>query len=85
MVRKLLNIVLQLSIDGLIACIVAEPEPQPNNAGGSEGYSLWSRVAEAASSLTINVNLAWASSIVTYTGEGMSSHLYISSAEVLLN
>lgn len=33
------------------------------------GLSLWSRVATAASTLTINVSKAWASNIVAYSGE----------------
>ncbi|KAF8503345.1 hypothetical protein F5888DRAFT_1661314 [Russula emetica] len=33
------------------------------------GLSLWSRVATAANTLTISVSQAWASNIVTYSGE----------------
>jgi len=36
------------------------------------GLSLWSRVATAASSLTISVSKAWASNIAVYSGERMS-------------
>ncbi|KAF9264716.1 hypothetical protein L218DRAFT_957921 [Marasmius fiardii PR-910] len=35
------------------------------------GWTIWSRVATAAGSLTVNVSKAWASNIVTYAGEGM--------------
>jgi hypothetical protein len=37
------------------------------------GLSVWSRVATAASTLTINVSKAWASNIVAYSGERTSS------------
>jgi hypothetical protein len=37
------------------------------------GLSLWSRVATATSTLTINVSKAWASNIVAYSGERTSS------------
>lgn len=33
------------------------------------GLSLWSRVATAASTLTISVSKAWASNIAVYSGE----------------
>lgn len=34
-----------------------------------DGYAVWSRVATAASELTVNVSKAWATNIATYTGE----------------
>jgi hypothetical protein len=37
------------------------------------GLSLWSRVATAANTLTVNVSKAWASNIVAYSGERTSS------------
>ena len=39
------------------------------------GLSLWSRVATATSTLTINVSKAWTSNIVAYSGERTSSGL----------
>lgn len=46
--------------------------------GGESGYglSLWSRVATAASTLTINVSKAWASGISGHPGERASSFLF---------
>jgi len=45
----------------------AETPPPEDDAG--DGYTLWSRVASAASSLTVNVGKAWASNITTFAGE----------------
>ncbi|KAG7092423.1 hypothetical protein E1B28_008779 [Marasmius oreades] len=38
-------------------------------AGEGYGQTIWSRVATAASSLTVNVSKAWATNIATYAGE----------------
>ena len=45
--------------------------------GSQSGYgvSLWSRVATAASTLTISVSKAWASGISTHPGERASSFI----------
>ncbi|KAJ7219230.1 hypothetical protein GGX14DRAFT_590894 [Mycena pura] len=43
--------------------------PPPEDDGPGDGYTLWSRVASAASSLTVNVGKAWASNITTFAGE----------------
>lgn len=40
------------------------------DTGTGDGYTVWSRVATAASTLTISVGKAWASNIATYAGEG---------------
>jgi len=47
--------------------------------GGQSGYglSLWSRVATAASTLTISVSKAWASGISAHPGERASSCLFM--------
>ncbi|KIK59877.1 hypothetical protein GYMLUDRAFT_245072 [Collybiopsis luxurians FD-317 M1] len=49
------------------------PEPPGEtgrtDTGTGDGYTVWSRVAAAASSLTISVSKAWASNITTYAGE----------------
>lgn len=37
-----------------------------------EGFNIWSRVATAASSLTVNVGKAWSANIITSAGEGPS-------------
>jgi len=42
-------------------------ETPPSEPG--DGYTLWSRVASAASSLTVSVGKAWASNITTFAGE----------------
>lgn len=60
-----------LTFDLVTSHIFVEPERQPTNTGSSEGYSIWSRVAEAANTLTVNVSLAWATNIATYSGEGV--------------
>lgn len=39
------------------------------DTGTGDGYTVWSRVATAASTLTISVGKAWASNIATYAGE----------------
>jgi hypothetical protein len=43
----------------------------------SYGLSLWSRVATAASTLTISVSKAWASNIVAYSGERTSLAFFL--------
>lgn len=47
--------------------------------GGQSGYglSLWSRVATAASTLTISVSKAWASGISAHPGERASLCLFV--------
>ncbi|KAF7294970.1 hypothetical protein MIND_01035100 [Mycena indigotica] len=40
-----------------------EPPPQ------GDGFTLWSKVASAASSLTVNVGKAWTSNVTTFSGE----------------
>ncbi|KAJ7452467.1 hypothetical protein B0H11DRAFT_2073565 [Mycena galericulata] len=42
--------------------------PSENDTPG-DGYTLWSKVASAASSLTVNVGKAWATNITTFAGE----------------
>lgn len=49
--------------------VILEREQQSTDNTSSEGYSVWNRVAEAASSLTINVSKAWATNIATFSGE----------------
>jgi len=44
-------------------------EVLPAQLGYGYGLSLWSRVATAASTLTLNVSKAWASNIAVYSGE----------------
>ncbi|KAJ7470722.1 hypothetical protein FB451DRAFT_1136164 [Mycena latifolia] len=43
--------------------------PPPENDTPGDGYTLWSKVASAASSLTVNVGKAWATNITTFAGE----------------
>lgn len=47
----------------------AEPNEGVQATAGY-GSSIWNRVASAAGSLAINVNLSWASNIASYAGEG---------------
>ncbi|KAI0046113.1 hypothetical protein FA95DRAFT_1419202 [Auriscalpium vulgare] len=42
------------------------------------GSSLWTRVAAAASNMTVNVSKAWASNITTYSGERTVSFFWVS-------
>ncbi|KAJ7156016.1 hypothetical protein C8R43DRAFT_1065664 [Mycena crocata] len=44
------------------------PPPQEHDTPG-DGYTLWSKVASAAGSLTVNVGKAWATNITTFAGE----------------
>jgi hypothetical protein len=44
------------------------PPPSEHDTPG-DGYTLWSKVASAASSLTVNVGKAWATNITTFAGE----------------
>jgi len=46
-------------------------ESEPSSAFGKagDGSKIWSRVASAASELTVSVSKAWATNIVTYAGE----------------
>eukprot|EP00753_Platysulcus_tardus_P022596 PLAT9796.1.p1 GENE.PLAT9796.1~~PLAT9796.1.p1 ORF type:complete len:401 (-),score=-143.07 PLAT9796.1:59-1261(-) len=48
-----------------------EDEPRPGYESQESGFgsTLWSRVADAAGSLTINVSKAWAANITTFAGE----------------
>lgn len=46
----------------------SSPPPEENDTPG-DGYTLWSKVASAASSLTVNINKAWATNITTFAGE----------------
>jgi hypothetical protein len=53
---------------------VISPEPLPQeiqrtDTGTGDGYTIWSKVTTAASSLTISVSKAWASNITMYPGE----------------
>jgi len=57
---------------------IVSPEPSSperdfdtkrTDTGTGDGYTVWSRVATAASTLTISVGKAWASNIATYAGE----------------
>ena len=36
------------------------------------GQALWDRLTTAANQLTVNVNLAWNTTVKTFDGEGMS-------------
>ncbi|KIP09116.1 hypothetical protein PHLGIDRAFT_347111 [Phlebiopsis gigantea 11061_1 CR5-6] len=45
------------------------PEPVETKVAPGFGSSLWSRVAEAAGSLTVNVSRAWEVNITRYSGE----------------
>jgi len=46
-----------------------DSSPPPDNDTSGDGYTLWSKVASAASSLTVNVGKAWATNITTFAGE----------------
>ncbi|KAF5391292.1 hypothetical protein D9757_001926 [Collybiopsis confluens] len=54
---------------------IISPEPPPSqesegtDTGTGDGYTVWSRVAAAAGSLTISVSKAWAANITVYAGE----------------
>jgi len=55
---------------------IVSPEPYPpsqesegTDTGTGDGYTIWSRVAAAAGSLTISVSKAWAANITMYAGE----------------
>ncbi|KAJ6496637.1 hypothetical protein C8R47DRAFT_1184559 [Mycena vitilis] len=43
------------------------PPPETDTPG--DGYTLWSKFASTASSLTVNVGKAWATNITTFAGE----------------
>ncbi|KAJ7063263.1 hypothetical protein C8F01DRAFT_1081814 [Mycena amicta] len=45
------------------------PPPGPEDDAPGDGYTLWSKVASAASSLTVNVGKAWTSNVSTFSGE----------------
>ena len=47
------------------------PEPVETKVAPGFGSSLWSRVAEAAGNLTVNVSRAWEANITKYSGEGV--------------
>ncbi|KAF5365664.1 hypothetical protein D9758_003313 [Tetrapyrgos nigripes] len=40
-----------------------------DSTGTGDGYTIWSRVASAASTLTVSVSKAWTTNIATYAGE----------------
>ncbi|KAF7322942.1 hypothetical protein HMN09_00073700 [Mycena chlorophos] len=46
-------------------CSVSEEEEEP----AGDGFTLWSKVASAASSLTVNVGKAWTTNVATFSGE----------------
>ncbi|KAJ6596848.1 hypothetical protein DFH09DRAFT_102929 [Mycena vulgaris] len=46
-----------------------DSSPPPENDTPGDGYTLWSKVASAAGSLTVNVGKAWATNITTFAGE----------------
>ncbi|KAF7304848.1 hypothetical protein MKEN_01198900 [Mycena kentingensis (nom. inval.)] len=48
----------------------AETPPQDDDAPEEgEGFTLWSKVASAASTLTVNVGKAWSQNVATFAGE----------------
>ncbi|KAJ7109334.1 hypothetical protein C8R44DRAFT_284451 [Mycena epipterygia] len=49
--------------------LAEETLPPLQNDTPGDGYTLWSKVASAASSLTVNVGKAWATNITTFAGE----------------
>lgn len=52
-------------------------DDMPEKLAPGFGSSLWSRVAAAAGSLTVNVSKAWQANVATYNGEGKIDFLYI--------
>ena len=47
--------------------------PSQSDGYSGYGYTIWNRITEAASNLTVNVNMAWAANIVSHSGEGMNT------------
>ncbi|THU90731.1 hypothetical protein K435DRAFT_968557 [Dendrothele bispora CBS 962.96] len=47
----------------------SSPQDVPDSTGTGDGYTIWSRVASAASTLTVSVSKAWTTNITTFAGE----------------
>jgi hypothetical protein len=47
-----------------------EDELDKSTSGTGDGYTIWSRVATAASTMTVSVGKAWATNVTAFAGEG---------------